>query len=513
MKKFCALLCILLCVMSLLVLPVQAANTDPLLLGDLDGTPGLAPSDARAVLRISVGLDETTEENEFIADVDGNGEIAPADARLVLRASVGLESVEKFYHYHTNEAYNTKGSCTEPQITGEICTVCGAIQIQSIVNAPGHKWKFVLSGDSHMGECETCGKVENGKCELVEISRTEATCSADGEVVRNCVCGLREAHEVLPGGHIYSAWTKRSDGNVSRTCSRCKGTQASSAANLLTWIADNADRITEDASLSQNMTAIDAATNKITPNGKYTGIFKLDIIKNEIESGMAVDTFTCDGLRENRQVIFNEHSVIDTLSKLSAEDIKSVDVTLGTTVDVLSNIPASFPGNGSRVYDMSAYVNTPAVTDAIRIALTLPEEIATKTGTDGNGKNTYAFTLDGKSVADDVVLPSEKFDMSLRSFAGAFPEVESSDGMYVSFDCSKVKMNNAVVLYFDAETLEPIAIKYTCALTLDQSVSMSGDFGDESWLNGLTEGSMGIDTYMSNDYIYLFSNYYPCMAD
>ena len=58
--------------------------------GDMDGDGALAPSDARIVLRLSVGLDK---DSTFYgsADVDGDGAITPADARLVLRYAVGLD--------------------------------------------------------------------------------------------------------------------------------------------------------------------------------------------------------------------------------------------------------------------------------------------------------------------------------------------------------------------------------------------------------------------------------------
>lgn len=58
--------------------------------GDVNLDGQITAADARFVLRMSVGLEETTKEIKILADVDGNGSVAAADARLVLRHSVGL---------------------------------------------------------------------------------------------------------------------------------------------------------------------------------------------------------------------------------------------------------------------------------------------------------------------------------------------------------------------------------------------------------------------------------------
>ena len=61
-------------------------------LGDTDFDAVITPSDARAVLRIAVGLDNPSKMMRIVADVDGDGDVLPADARLVLRYAVGLIS-------------------------------------------------------------------------------------------------------------------------------------------------------------------------------------------------------------------------------------------------------------------------------------------------------------------------------------------------------------------------------------------------------------------------------------
>ena len=60
-------------------------------LGDIDFSDTVDAADARAALRIAVGLDTASKEVKIIADVDGNGAVDAADARLILRYAVGLE--------------------------------------------------------------------------------------------------------------------------------------------------------------------------------------------------------------------------------------------------------------------------------------------------------------------------------------------------------------------------------------------------------------------------------------
>lgn len=60
--------------------------------GDVDFNGTVDAADARAALRISVGLDTATKEVKLIADVDGSGAVDATDARLILRYTVGLEN-------------------------------------------------------------------------------------------------------------------------------------------------------------------------------------------------------------------------------------------------------------------------------------------------------------------------------------------------------------------------------------------------------------------------------------
>ncbi len=88
MKKAICLLSVLITVFCLLTVGANAY-----ILGDVDNDFLITASDARFVLRLSVGLEECEADSDQYkaADADNNGTIAAADARLILRGSVGLE--------------------------------------------------------------------------------------------------------------------------------------------------------------------------------------------------------------------------------------------------------------------------------------------------------------------------------------------------------------------------------------------------------------------------------------
>ncbi len=82
-KILCAVLC--LCFLFSLC-PLSYAFVR----GDVDSDGKVTASDARIILRISVGLDNLSEDNLSLGDVDYDGKISAADARKVLRLSVGI---------------------------------------------------------------------------------------------------------------------------------------------------------------------------------------------------------------------------------------------------------------------------------------------------------------------------------------------------------------------------------------------------------------------------------------
>ena len=84
MKKLLSLILAVIMLFSVVVFAFAAEK------GDIDKDGSITAADARIALRMSVGLDEVTDELKVLADFDENGKIEAADARLILRVSVGL---------------------------------------------------------------------------------------------------------------------------------------------------------------------------------------------------------------------------------------------------------------------------------------------------------------------------------------------------------------------------------------------------------------------------------------
>ena len=61
--------------------------------GDVDNDGEVTASDARLILRASVGLEFLSDESKKLADINLDGIINSTDARRILRVAVGLESL------------------------------------------------------------------------------------------------------------------------------------------------------------------------------------------------------------------------------------------------------------------------------------------------------------------------------------------------------------------------------------------------------------------------------------
>ncbi len=77
---------------------IEKAETQ-IKLGDTDCDKKITATDARLVLRYSVGLEEFTSEEKVASDVNHDKAITSSDARLVLRAAVSLEKITPEYIY------------------------------------------------------------------------------------------------------------------------------------------------------------------------------------------------------------------------------------------------------------------------------------------------------------------------------------------------------------------------------------------------------------------------------
>lgn len=91
MKKSIALfLSVLMMICTLLPISVTASS---ILMGDVNSSGKVEASDARLVLRASVGLETFSDELSQLADIDNTNTVTAADARMILRMSVGLEEL------------------------------------------------------------------------------------------------------------------------------------------------------------------------------------------------------------------------------------------------------------------------------------------------------------------------------------------------------------------------------------------------------------------------------------
>ena len=139
---------------------------------DLDGK--INASDARRILRASVGLDSLTLEETPYADSDYDGKISASDARYALRASVGLE---KTVMHSFDISLSDGEKCEDGGNYTFSCTITGKSFNMTIANG-GH-----LCHDTdcfNTGKCEICNEEihpatghkfdENGICTV---------CSAD----------------------------------------------------------------------------------------------------------------------------------------------------------------------------------------------------------------------------------------------------------------------------------------------------------------------------------------------
>ncbi len=88
-------------IMTILLISIMSFSSFAALLGDVDNSGNVDASDARTVLRASVGLEELSPYQQKLADADGDSAISSSDARLILRTSVGLEE----YAYIGDDTY------------------------------------------------------------------------------------------------------------------------------------------------------------------------------------------------------------------------------------------------------------------------------------------------------------------------------------------------------------------------------------------------------------------------
>lgn len=123
---------------------------DERLMGDADNDGRVTASDARFLLRVSVGF---VEENVALisrGDLDRDGKISSDDARTALRVAVGLDSVRCIFHGHEITETVVKPSCTMQGYSEKGCKHCAYTEgaIYAVTPATGHALKETTTAAS-----------------------------------------------------------------------------------------------------------------------------------------------------------------------------------------------------------------------------------------------------------------------------------------------------------------------------------------------------------------------------
>ncbi len=185
-KGFTKILTLFTVSISLLFCLSAAANAA--LTGDIAGDDKkVTASDARIILRASVGLESLTDEEKSVADTNEDGKITASDARDVLRMSVGLDEVR---HYYTKTVIKPS-TCSDPGRYLRTCTECD-------------------------DKYEEDGTLLPHTYPTPEVL-IDVTCETDGLVQYVCkVCGEAK-EEVIKAGHVWDGTATCTEGS---TCIR-----------------------------------------------------------------------------------------------------------------------------------------------------------------------------------------------------------------------------------------------------------------------------------------------------
>lgn len=104
------------CIFSIILMPNIYAGVH----GDLDRNGKITSEDARCILRLSIGAEETQKDDILYGDFDNDGRITSNDARLVLRKSVNL-FVHKMHKFEKKEIILPNGK----KEIHNVCKICG----------------------------------------------------------------------------------------------------------------------------------------------------------------------------------------------------------------------------------------------------------------------------------------------------------------------------------------------------------------------------------------------------
>lgn len=231
-------------IISMIMLIVFSGNVFAGTFGDVDCDGYITASDARAVLRYSVELDNIDEDVRIVADVDHDGNILASDARIILRVSV---NIQEFTHRFDDESATRRvikePSCTENGIE-EITCICGA-KTERKIPALGHdfikvEYKSKKPTCTQTGVdyyvCSQCGEIKEEEVPALGHNFNnfytvdkKPTCTEPGAESRHCKCCSEVTDQkIIPAlGHNYAEPridrkpTCTEEGHKIQICIRC----------------------------------------------------------------------------------------------------------------------------------------------------------------------------------------------------------------------------------------------------------------------------------------------------
>lgn len=301
MKKF---LSAILLVIVLICTSLLFANAYTIT-GDVDNDGTVKASDARLVLRASVGLEILSEEQKTVSDINNDRKITASDARSILRASVGLENLPELHmHNYKTEKIVKPSTCTEKGTKNIYCD-CGEYKTEDI---PLIEHKKVID-KAIAATCTTPGKTEGCHCSVCNTIlipqnsipskghtfgnwtiTKENTCTTDGSKNGHCTVCDKQTSEIIPAsGHNYDTIvinkTCKNDSKLIHKCSVCENTYESEISKISLAI-----RLTGTSSATMNGYGSFTKSYAVTVDGGYgTKQLKFEVFTSET-STTPVDT-------------------------------------------------------------------------------------------------------------------------------------------------------------------------------------------------------------------------------
>ena len=500
-KKIRSVFCMLLCALLALSLPITVfANA----IGDVNGKDGVTTADARLALRIAIGLDKYAEtSNEYkAADVtEPFGEVTTADARVILRAAIGLETLKPADHEHTWTVQKVKGS--NIGYHNLVCKECGETKkedctytTERIPTKEGGLTEPTCTKDAtYYVECTKCAgklittepKLNHAGKKKVASKSVAPDCTTAGYDWYECpLCGKNgdtlKALKVEKPALGHSPSTAADPINNDIVCSRCEKTITPAFNTLVNAInmaasprivfsnltkTDSSGEIKKDAKGNPmyNIHIPDAAKTLMRLAGEE--LSEEEILKQFTdELNQKESTYTNYKWNAESLYLFYPLPESNTVSNLTKDDVKSINIQEVNSVDFMGEIPDSIrleAMGGYSTRDLTAFkaLGNGMTGNVYKITVVLKEEKYSKI------KN---------SSADTALMHATGVD--IREYPGLFTQNESEDGFDLKMSCSDVTSNCTLTYYFLVEgsgigaTYTPLGSRYVTMYDIDQHIDL-----------------------------------------